>query len=408
MRKIDLFAGKPIVFFLGILKKLQKFLLVLIGKKYIKLEPKNFFFRGEIKEEHAKLLGANTEKKFVIAKFFGLGSIILTSPLIQEIKESNPKNKVIFLTFKQNTKLLEILRGIDEVISICTDNFVVFVKDTISAIVKLRRENPDIFYDLEFFSKFSAILSFLSGAKIKVGLWSLSEKRGGIHDIKVKYNPSIHIAENFLSMNRTVGIDGKEEKWDELMRQAIDEKKIKKIKEKVGGKYRDILNKKILKVAINPFPSEVMSELKTWDMTKWEKLIDEVSKEAIVFVLGKDSIGKKFRGDYVFDFTGETNFEEFIFLIHESDIIITLDSFPLHIGFAMGKKIVSLFGPESPAHYGYRGENISIIYKGIPCSPCINIFKGKVSDLLCNKNLCMQMIEVNEVFNEYKKIKEKN
>ena len=407
MRKIDLFAGKPIVFFFGILKKIRKFLSIVGGKRYIKLEPKNFFFRGEIKEEDLKLLQESTEKKFVIAKFFGLGSIILTSPLIQGIKESNPKNKVIFLTFKQNTKLLEILRGIDEVISIRTDNFAVFVKDTISAIVRLRREKPDIFYDLEFFSKFSAILSFLSGAKIKVGLWSLSEKRGGIHDIKVKYNPSIHIAENFLSMNRTVGINGEKGRWDELMRKAIDEEKIMKIKEKVGGKYRDILSKKTLKVAINPFPSEVMSELKTWDMTKWKKLIDEVSKEAAVFVLGKDSIGKKFHGDYVFDFTGETNFEEFIFLIHESDIIITLDSFPLHIGFAMGKKIVSLFGPESPIHYGYKGENISTIYKGISCSPCINIFKGKVSDLLCNKNLCMQMIEVSEVLKEYKKIKER-
>ena len=53
-------------------------------------------------------------KLIVINKFFGLGSILLSSNLVRGIKKKYPDAKIIFLTFKENQKLLELLGIVDE------------------------------------------------------------------------------------------------------------------------------------------------------------------------------------------------------------------------------------------------------------------------------------------------------
>ena len=48
-------------------------------------------------------------RHILIIKFFGLGSITLASGLISNIRKTYKDSKIIFLTFKDNVPMLEIL-----------------------------------------------------------------------------------------------------------------------------------------------------------------------------------------------------------------------------------------------------------------------------------------------------------
>lgn len=94
---------------------------------------------------------------------------------------------------------------------------------------------------------------------------------------------------------------------------------------------------------------------------------------------------------------GKTDLRELISLISECDILVTNDSGPMHIGYAVRTPVVSIFGSTSPEHTGPAGKKDIAIKKGLDCSPCLER-ECKRGDLKC-----MEMITADEVFAEVKK-----
>jgi ADP-heptose:LPS heptosyltransferase len=86
---------------------------------------------------------------------------------------------------------------------------------------------------------------------------------------------------------------------------------------------------------------------------------------------------------------GVVSLGELFALIEGAKCVITNDTGPMHVSFALGRPTVCLFGPGSPDHYGTERENVAILYKGIFCSPCIY----ETDEPPCGgNNLCMQWI----------------
>ncbi|PYU26894.1 MAG: hypothetical protein DMG32_08965, partial [Acidobacteria bacterium] len=68
-----------------------------------------------------------------------------------------------------------------------------------------------------------------------------------------------------------------------------------------------------------------------------------------------------------------------------------------HLAEALAKPTLSFFGPETPLLYGPTGDNQVAFYKGIYCSPCLNVHNQKKAP--CNgNNVCMKLIGPYEVF----------
>jgi ADP-heptose:LPS heptosyltransferase len=92
---------------------------------------------------------------------------------------------------------------------------------------------------------------------------------------------------------------------------------------------------------------------------------------------------------------GLLTLDEFIALVERSSLFLTSDSGPMHIAASVGTPVVALFGPESPHFYGPLGHS-HVIYKGIACSPCLNIYNAKL--FVCPfRARCMSEIPVHEV-----------
>jgi ADP-heptose:LPS heptosyltransferase len=86
---------------------------------------------------------------------------------------------------------------------------------------------------------------------------------------------------------------------------------------------------------------------------------------------------------------------ELFALIQNAELVISNDTGPMHISFALARPTISLFGPASPSQYG-QNPNAFGIYKNIYCSPCVHDF---LSPPCKGDNQCMKQITVEEVFN---------
>jgi heptosyltransferase-2 len=85
-----------------------------------------------------------------------------------------------------------------------------------------------------------------------------------------------------------------------------------------------------------------------------------------------------------------------------ADLVITNDTGPRHIAVALGRKVVSLFGPNNPVWTDTNYENEIQIIGNVHCAPCHNPKCKK------NKHFCMESITVEIVCNAAKQLLENN
>lgn len=72
----------------------------------------------------------------------------------------------------------------------------------------------------------------------------------------------------------------------------------------------------------------------------------------------------------VLNLAGETNLSELGALIQRSTICLTNDSGPMHLAVALGRPVVSIFGPTDPLWVGPYRRPDAVLRANLPCSPC--------------------------------------
>jgi len=101
---------------------------------------------------------------------------------------------------------------------------------------------------------------------------------------------------------------------------------------------------------------------------------------------------------HVLNLSGKTSLRELISLVSECDTLISNDSGPMHIAYAVGTPLVALFGSTDPKLTGpVNGANI-VLKADLPCSPCF--------ERACRNNdmRCMNDITTDDVCMAVKEI----
>jgi ADP-heptose:LPS heptosyltransferase len=106
--------------------------------------------------------------------------------------------------------------------------------------------------------------------------------------------------------------------------------------------------------------------------------------------------------DRVIRLAGKTTLRQVLVLYTRSAILVTNDSGPAHFASMTPIRVVTLFGPETPALFAARSPNATALWAGIACSPCVNAYNNRQS--VCRDNLCMQAITVGDVFEKVTRI----
>ncbi len=72
----------------------------------------------------------------------------------------------------------------------------------------------------------------------------------------------------------------------------------------------------------------------------------------------------------VTNLVGQTNLRQLVALIERAAVVIANDSGPMHIAAALGRPMVSLFGPTNPVRTGPYRRAETVLRVAIECSPC--------------------------------------
>lgn len=71
------------------------------------------------------------------------------------------------------------------------------------------------------------------------------------------------------------------------------------------------------------------------------------------------------------DLTGRTTTGELVAVLARADLVVANDSAPAHVAAALGRPVVSLFGPTVPAQgFAPLGERVRVVERSLACRPC--------------------------------------
>jgi len=361
--------------------------------------------------------------KFLFIELSEMGSILLAYSLFKKTKELFPNAEFYFLTFKENRQAIDILDIIPEknVLTINSRNLFSLTGTTIGTLWKLRREKIDVALDMELFARFTAILSYLSRAKNRVGYFRYHNEglyRGNFHTHNVVFNPHLHMAHNLLSLIYAVSSSPSDvplsknqvlEKDIIVPKKRIANNARKMLQKKLEGENRNITKAKKI-ILLNPNASDIVP-LRRWPLENYTELAKLLLKHEGVYIIvtgveserkDVDTICDAVSPERCINFAGKTTFSELIDLYNIADILITNDSGPVHFSSVTDIRTFAFFGPETPKLYGPLGKNCRVFYSNYACSPCVSAFNHRKSP--CNDNKCLKAISVMEVYNEVKQI----
>jgi ADP-heptose:LPS heptosyltransferase len=341
-------------------------------------------------------------KNILVIKFFGMGSLLLMTPMLRSLRVMYPNAKIWMLTFQENHAICGSIEEVDRLLLIDPSSLASFARDNLKCLFTIWRNRPDITVDAEFFSNYTSLFALLSGASSRVGFHLRQVTRGGHLTHKVSLNTHHHVTYVFYNLAAALGAKFEVANLNKLSLRFPSKEDLLSAYGKLG------INEDCPVIVINANTSH-LTFLRRWPPNYFSALTTQLVKVHPEYVYVFVGVKKEERyvqniiDEVKFSFpirvinaAGFLTFNEFCGLVQEAELLITNDSLPVHLASVFKTNIVSFFGPESPAFYGPLNENSLCFFENIPCSPCLIAFDNK-AEVECKENICMKQIKPERV-----------
>lgn len=372
-----------------------------------------------------------TPRRVCFLELAEIGGLVVAYPMLRRARELFPDAELCFLTFSGGRGLMELepLRELvpeENLYIIRPTSLPVFLKDTFTVLLRMRKAGVDASVNLETFARFSTLLAWGSGARQRVGFARFHDEGRYCGDLlthPVGYNPHRHAGETFLTLIEALAeapaVPAKEPEdlsppsGCEPMAKielaadlsvpsvpsnpALARTVLAKVREDVPG--FDPATQKI--AIVNPNASDLVA-VRRWPREHVRALVtDLLADESVVVVFTgtpdergaaeelKQEIAPALQGR-IANLAGKTTLAELIEVYHQARVLVTNDSGPAHFASLTELPVIVLFGPETPAIYGPLGTNVTPVYLRLACSPCVSAYNQKRSP--CTDNQCMKRI----------------
>ena len=354
--------------------------------------------------------------RILFLKFIEQGATVLAQDAIHRATKAVGRDNVFFCVFESNRAILDVLDTVPaaNVISIRDRRLTTFVIDFLQAAAAVRRQRIDTVIDMEFFSRASAIFTFLTGAAIRVGLHRFTGElpyRGDLMTHRVQYLPHLHIALQYSVLVESAFHDPREAPMLKVPLAQIgsppappprfvpDPAELRSMRDRVGAEGAAPI------VILNPNASDLLP-LRKWQTDRFKSLAERIlaaHPAARVVLTGApseraaaDQLCRDLASSRVVSMAGQTSLRELLTLYCVADVLVTNDSGPGHFSSLTPVRAIVLFGPETPRLFGPLTPTSTVIWKELACSPCVSVFNHRLSP--CTNNVCMQAISVDDVF----------
>jgi len=290
--------------------------------------------------------------KILVIRFSSIGDIILTTPVLAEMKKQYPDTDIDFLVMDTFKEAIEGNR--------CINRLILFNKEAnkgISGIYNfskiLKSQQYDLVVDLHAKLR-SILLCLFLGVKTlryrKRSWW----KGLGVKSRIIRYHVDDTIVKNYFHPLKDMGIRYQRESLSFDFTRTDLEKVIP---------YRQF-------IIMAPGAA---NETKKWPGEYFLELGNRLSG-TLILIGGNSEWGqlekiKKGIGERCINLAGKLTLKESGALISRADYVLANDSGPFHITRGVGTKVFVIFGPTDPNMFEYD-DNAILIYQNEKCAPC--------------------------------------
>jgi len=358
-------------------------------------------------------------KNILIILLSEMGSIVLAGPMFAAIRRQYPGAAIHILQLKKNQEVSRMLQlTTPECMHTLDDSSGgSLVSDILSVSLKMRSLGLDAVIDCELFSRVSALLSFSTGAPVRVGFTPHTQEglyRGSFINHAIPYNPYQHISKQFLSLVDALDSAGStpRNKAAPIRSLPVDTELSVKFSAGELAAYHAKL------VADHPVAASrklvlmyagggILPE-RAWPADHYARVAQGLCAAGFsVGLIGlKDDaqlakdLMAKIRSEACIDLTGYTrSIRELLMLFHAAQLLITNDGGPGHFATLAPIQTMVFFGPETGKLYGPLGSRNAILESGIACSPCLSAYNHRLT--FCDgDNQCLKRIAPDPVLDQ--------
>lgn len=295
--------------------------------------------------------------KFLIIRFSSIGDIVLTTPVVRNLKQQVENVEIHYITKPQFKSILESNPYVDKVH--------VLKKSLKETVNELKYEHFDYVIDLHRNIRTARFKNRLK--TISFSFDKLNKEKWMLVNFKKNNLPDTHIVDRYIDTLKVFDVKNDEQGLDYFIPEK-DEVDLKSISEELINGYVGVV---------------VGAYHNTKKLTK-EKIIAICKQmDKPILLLGgpdnkeegeeiKNSIGRN-----IYNTCGAYNINQSASLVKQANIILTPDTGLMHIASAFKKKIISVWGNTVPEFgmYPYMPHPDSEIIeiKDLKCRPCSKI-----------------------------------
>ena len=296
-----------------------------------------------------------------------LGDVVLTLPLVQALKRAFPSAAIDVLVTPQAENVLSLHPDVSSVLSFDK-------KGSQRGIVQLFRLGTFLRsnrYDMVVTphrSLRTAFLAVRTGARVRVGFDTSAA--AFLYTKRVRYDPTLHEADRNLQLLTGLGVAPGPKERPYLKPSEGDRRIVDELLASHSLPERSL---------VGLAPGSVWFT-KRWPAERYASLVVELERrgKTCVMIGGKEDeklvsrILDEASPIRSFSAAGRLTIKQSAELIGRCSCLVTNDSAPLHLGVAMGTRVVAIFGPTVPSFgFGPYGVNDAVVQTvGLSCRPC--------------------------------------
>lgn len=323
--------------------------------------------------------------KFLIIRFSSIGDIVLTTPVIRNLKQQIEGAEIHFLTKKAFLPVVEENPYIHK-IHLYDKNFAQIIAD-------LKAENFDFIIDLH--KNLRSARFKLALKKVSFSFPKLNIEKWLMVNLKVNRLPDTHIVDRYLETvklfnvkNDQLGLDFFIKSDNEMNTQILPENFRKGyIALVIGANHstKQLPDEKIISLlkAIN-FPTLILGGKD--DAGRGDAIVREI-------------------GELCLNYCGKLTLQQSASFVKQSKLVITPDTGLMHIASAFKKNILSIWGNTIPGFgmYPYLPGESSQVFQvnNLKCRPCSKIGYDKCP---LKHFKCMNLIDLDAIAQKAKQL----
>ena len=321
-------------------------------------------------------------RRILIIKPSAIGDVVHTLPILNLLRRRFPQAHIAWLVTPACAGLLDGHPQLDEVVRFERNEFGRGWRSP-AVLAELRRftrslrdRRFDLVLDLQGLFR-SGWLAWRTRAPVRVGFANARELAPLFYTHRVPTGPpEQHAIERYLTLAEAVGC----ERGPVQFIFPTDEADRARVAALLPGERFAVL-----------LPGTNW-ETKRWPVERFAALAGVLKErfglESIV-AGGPDVAPLATQIPSATNLVGRTNLRQLVALLERAALVVANDSGPMHVAAALGRPLVTPFGPTNPVRTGPYQRTASVIRLDIPCSPCYS--------RTCSHQSCLQWLDVGPV-----------